>query len=351
MQEERMTILKMVQEGKITAQDGVELLKALGEPAKGARPQAGPEPPEPPAPPREEWARDRGPRPKSILEDVIDSIGGFNFPFGVFGETYKFEETHEGRFEPVEGQPVVIQLNTSNGRLVLKGWDRPDYHVRVIKSLRGPGEEEARRRAQEMVRFTATPAGLVLESRISGWNNSGVAAELSLPTSHLYRLDLRTANGRIEMDGLRAEDVEAQTSNGRIVCERSTGGRVRLRTSNGRIVANCSARELNADTSNGSVTVVPYGDFGGESRFQLRTSNGSIRVRPDEQADSGYDIDASTSMGHVELELPDLEYSVHERQMGHRRSKARTTGFDGKARRIYISARTSNGSVVVSRAV
>ncbi len=348
MQEERMAILKMVQEGKITPQEGVELLKALGQPAKEAGPRAGSGAQ---APPREEWDQDRGPRPKSILEDVIDGFGGINLRFGLFGETYKFEEEHGGRFEPTEGRPVTIQMNTSNGRLVLKGWDRPDYHLRVIKSLRGPGEEEARRRAQEMVRFTATPTGLVLESRISGWNNSGVAAELSLPTSHLYRLDLRTANGRIELDGLRTEVVEAQTSNGRVVCERSTGEKVRLRTSNGRIIANCSARDLDADTSNGSITVVPFGASGGESRLQLRTSNGSIRVRPDEQADSGYDIDASTSMGHVELELPDLEYSVHERQMGHRRSKARTTGFDGKARRIYISARTSNGSVVVSRSV
>ncbi|MHB0884453.1 MAG: DUF4097 family beta strand repeat-containing protein [Bacillota bacterium] len=348
MQEERMAILKLIQEGTVTAQEGVELLKALGQPAKEGGPQAGWGAQ---APPRQESDRDRGARPRSILEDVIDGFGGINLRFGLFGETYKFEEQHEGRFEPVEGQPVTIQLNTSNGRLVLKGWDRPDYQVRVIKSLRGPGEEEARRRAQEMVRFTATPTGLILESRISGWNNSGVAAELSLPTSHLYRLDLRTANGRIELEGLRAEAIEAQTSNGRVVCERSTGGRFRLRTSNGRIVANCSARDFDADTSNGSITVVPFGALDGESRFQLRTSNGSIRIRPDEQADSGYDIDASTSMGHIELELPNLEYSVHERQVGHRRSKARTTGFDGKARRIYLSARTSNGSVVVSRSV
>lgn len=348
MQEERMTILKMIQEGKVTPQEGVELLKALGQPPRGPGQEAGPGPE---APPRQEWGRDRGPRPRSILEDVIDGFGGFNFPFGFFGETYKFEEQHEGRFEPAEGRPVTIQLTTSNGRLVLKGWDRPDYRLRIIKSLRGPGEEEARRRAQDMARVTATPTGLVLEAHTGGWSNSGVAAELSLPTGHLYRLELRSSNGRIEMDGLRTEDIEAQTSNGRIVCERSTGGRVRLRTSNGRIVANCSARDLDADTSNGSITVVPFGPSGDESRFQLRTSNGSIRVRPDEQADCGYDIDASTSMGHVELELPDLEYSVHERNMGHRRSKARSAGFDGKTRRIYISARTSNGSVVVSRAV
>ncbi len=348
MQEERMTILKMIQEGKVTPQEGVELLKALGQPARGAaRDAAGASE----TPPRADGGPDRGSRPRSILEDVFDGFSGFNFPFGFLGETYKFEEEHEGRFEPEAGQPVAVHLTTSNGRLVLKGWDRPDYHLRIVKSLRGPGEEEARRRAQDMARFTATPTSLVLESRFGGWNNAGVAAELNLPAGHLYRLELRSSNGRIEIDGLRAEDVEAQTSNGRIVCERSTGGRVRLRTSNGRIIANCSARELDADTSNGSVTVVPFGDFEGESRFQLRTSNGTLRVRPDEHQDCGYDIDASTSMGHVELELPDLEYSIRERTMGHRRSKARTSGFDGKARRIYIMARTSNGSVVVSRAV
>jgi len=350
MQEERMTILKMIQDGKITPQEGVELLKALAQPATGPSRDVAGGPKE--GPPGDEGETRDAHRPRSILEDVIEGFSFVNFPFGFFGDTHKFEEEHEGRFEPEPGRPITIRLRTANGRLVLKGWERPDYHLRIIKSLRGPGEEEARRRAQDMAQFTATPAGLVLESRFSGgWNNAGVAAELSLPADLLYRLALHSSNGRIEVDGLKVEDLEAQTSNGRIVCERTTGGRVRLRTSNGRILANCSARELDVDTSNGSVTVVPFGDQQGDSWYRLRTSNGGIRVRPYDQPDCGYDIDAATSMGHVELELPDLEYSVRERTMGHRRSRARTAGFDGKTRRVRIEARTSNGSIVVSRSV
>ncbi|HEY3316617.1 MAG TPA: DUF4097 family beta strand repeat-containing protein [Bacillota bacterium] len=362
MQEERLMILKMIQEGKVTAQEGVELLKALreghgpqgaGRTAQGSssgRPTAAGDP----GTGATGFAEDdfgSGHRPKSILEGVLEGIGPISFPFGFLGDSYKFEEDHEGRFEAAPGLPVTINFSTSNGRLILRGWERPDYRVHIIKTLRGPGEDEARQRARQMAQFTATPEGLTLESRLIGWHNSGVAAEVFLPAGLLYRVGLHTSNGRIETEGLKTDQFDAHTSNGRIVCERLTGERVIVRTSNGRIVANCSAHRLDADTSNGSITVVPPGGLDGDSRYQLRTSNGGIKIRPEDRTDCGYDIDASTSFGHIELELPELDYAINERTVGHRRSKAQTRGFDGKTRRIYIEARTSNGPILVSRSV
>lgn len=48
--DERLRILKMVQEGKITAEEGIQLMEALDEqPAVQAGPQAQPEPPTEPA--------------------------------------------------------------------------------------------------------------------------------------------------------------------------------------------------------------------------------------------------------------------------------------------------------------
>ncbi len=57
--EERMKILKMIQEGKLTAQEGLELLDALeAKPAKPGAPPVPPAPPGPPGVPREQrWFR------------------------------------------------------------------------------------------------------------------------------------------------------------------------------------------------------------------------------------------------------------------------------------------------------
>lgn len=360
MQEERMAILKMIQEGKISAQEGVELLKALGaRPGAGGAKETGPFE-EGRSRSEDSWDRGRWegprfrppvpPRPRSILEDVLDGVS-LGFPFGMFGDTYRFEEDHEGRFEVGPDTPVSIRLHTSNGRLIVRAWERPDYRVHIVKSLRGTGEAEARQRAERMAQFSATPGGLTVESRTSGWSNAGVAAEVYLPANLLYGIELHTSNGRIEADGLKVDRLTAHTSNGRIVCERTSGRAIIVHTSNGRIIAGCSARQVEAETSNGSITVLPQGDVLGDSRYRLHTSNGSIKVRADDRTGAGYDIDASTSIGQVELELPDLDYAIRERAIGHRRSKARTRGFEGKERRIYVDARTSNGSVLVSPSV
>jgi hypothetical protein len=115
------------------------------------------------------------------------------------------------------------------------------------------------------------------------------------------RVNVREANGRLEIDGVRAPlDVatsngnitisgagpvlSARTSNGTIAASIATlaGGPpdIRLRSSNGGIHLNVPAHfttRIEAETSNGDVTN-PFRDASGPGSASVHTSNGSIEV-------------------------------------------------------------------------
>jgi len=136
----------------------------------------------------------------------------------------------------------------------------------------------------------------------------------------------------VKLEDVNAEKVDASTSNGKVL----------LRT---------SASDVRAQSSNGRIVVVPLGTAGGDARYELATSNGSVRMQCSAEPDTGFLLDLHTSNGKIETEMPDLEYELNEKHHGRRSVKAKTRGFDSMSNRIRIQARTSNGKIVVGSPV
>ncbi len=131
--------------------------------------------------------------------------------------------------------------------------------------------------------------------------------------TNLDYLDLHTSNGAFEFTNIAVDnDLVATTSNGGIdVLNVICGGLFDVATSNGAIdVTNLTADEIEADTSNGSITfsvVGAYADF----RIILDTSNGSMYIDGNKVADGRYNTDRSreinldTSNGTIRLNFID----------------------------------------------
>ncbi len=357
MENERMLILQMVAEKKITAAEAVELLKALE--AKTSKAAWAPEVPESPAPPTRPrppempGAPERPYVPEQLSGEIASRIATLveglinNFGFG-FGDGFKFEETIEGAFDAGDFAPE-IDFKTLNGRVAVESWNQPGYMVKLIKRIKAPSEQEAKARAADLVRVERD--GKRLSIRFSQpqpmiFGGHGLAIIAFLPKDRMYKFLLQTANGKVEMKDLKATTVDAITSNGVVKMDNVEAERVESRTSNGKVLLKTSAKDVKAHSSNGRITVVPTG-VAGDAQYDLSTSNGSIRVQTGKPDGIGFSFDLRTTNGKVSIEESDLEYEVNERHHGLRSVKARTKGFAEAPRKMSVVAHTSNGSIVV----
>ncbi|MCP3984765.1 MAG: DUF4097 family beta strand repeat protein, partial [bacterium] len=160
------------------------------------------------------------------------------------------------------------------------------------------------------------------------WFQGRVDIHVRVPSA--FSLDLETGGGRIDIEDILGDvrartsggsieleqitgDVEVVTSGGRIQAQEidgnlkaeTSGGRIHVsevngdvdvHTSGGRIRIREAAGEVRAMTSGGPIEV----RFDGQPSGKLETSGGSIEVEVPENL--GFDLDAETSGGRVELD-------------------------------------------------
>ena len=352
MNEERKMILDMLAERKITAEEAAELLRALGvatasDTAAGAgaaaedRYVAGATSP----------GRTRsGPTPgKSILEDFLGKldIDWSSLPIALGGEGYRFEEEHSGDF--TGGGRVKLEFTARNGRVEVFGWDKPGWQVILRKKIRAQNEDIARERADEVCRFVSGPGFLQFEELPTGWGTSGVSAEVHVPKDRQYELVAVSSNGRIVVEDIKATTLLGKTANGKVTVRGATAHEVALSTANGGIIFAGAASRLDCGTANGTINCCPVADADMDCR--LHTSNGSIKVKLPESRSVGYDIDAHTSHGTIDVEVRDFEIASQERQFGRRTIKGRSRDFAARQTKVVVDARTTNGSIRIVPAV
>lgn len=408
MNEERFLILKMVEEGKITAQEAVMLLHALEESpaedvwAEDTRTGAGQ------GEGHGDWSAVKG------LKETVDRVGDSEFTRRLEEEANRFAknveeaadklsrvieerierdvrpalanipgflanvpvigewlgqlsvitEEREGRFA---GDDVQLEIATENGAIELEGWAGDFYRLTLKKKVRGSDDQSARARATEMVEVIEHDEGLRIISHAGP--SEALHVKLSVPQNKRYGLSfstsngqvyvaalgavggsISTSNGKVELKDLTGERLTARTSNGSVECTALNMQELILATSNGRITGNRAfAQRLEASTSNGSIVVSPQGIPGQGQSLDLHTSNGGIYVKlPPELQDACW-IDASSSFGVIKADLEGLQYFIEENSLGYNRVQAETQAYAEQDSKIAIYARTSHGSISIGR--
>ena len=347
MNEERFLILKMVEEGKITAEEAVALLDALeresgvekaaefGEPAEQGGGISYME---------EKTAKDK----RSTLERLRDAIDqredaefeivleeeARRFAKNVEAAAEKFSRLIEERIEK-EVKPalanlptflaripvirewvgdfstvteerqgtflndnIILELATDNGSIEVEGWPESHYHLVLKKKVRGK-DAEAVLRAAEVVEVEESGSWLRIKGRTEP--NEAVHIKLSVPEDRFYELAASTSNGRIKIASLKNAMGSITTSNGRVTIRDLQGTRLAARTSNGAIeCGNINLQELILNTSNGRIR-----SDGFAQHLEARTSNGSIEVTPRlGSALQEQSLDLHTANSGIRVNLP-----------------------------------------------
>ncbi|WP_102335594.1 DUF4097 family beta strand repeat-containing protein [Salimicrobium jeotgali] len=267
MSEERRKILKMIEQGDISAEEGARLLESVNEPDKTYT-----------------W--------KSFLGDAVDRVKKGDFDLS-FGNTIDFGEATE--VDATSFEDMDIHINNGTVRILTHEKDtvKAEYEVKMYQSS---SEEEAKQRFREEVRLD-TSADLLRLSSPS--NKIKVSATLYVPDRAYAFVKTKVFNGRVDLSALRAEQVETKTTNGAVTLSEVHGEKANVETGNGSVdFQNCSFSRCDARTINGKVAA--SGSF---VKLDLSTVSGGINVSgQDHRAERGF---FKTSTGSINVQLPE----------------------------------------------
>lgn len=204
------------------------------------------------------------------------------------------------------GDEVEIHYTGRNGILEVKPWDSYGYRLEVRKTMKGSRPEELK----SVKAFDVVSEPERLEFRVKPDLVAGVKGTLWLPRNKSYSLHLDTSNGAIRIQGLKGKDFNLSTSNARVELRNLTGQQVRAKTSNGTIeCTDVVCNDVELETSNG--TIIASVDAQSSRYF---TSNGVINVKLkttlERLSGEGNHV-ATTSNGSIEVALAEsiLDYA------------------------------------------
>ena len=364
MSQDRLAILKMLAEGKISAEEAEMLLRALDE---STRPDEKTYTDDEKPKERKELLQEvteifqevgreienevskaiksvQGPDVKKIVHDVVGQVKSSvsDAVDSVANITDIVEEDGEKRrvkqqLDVFKGTGITkIDAQTANGQIALEGSDRDRVVVRAWKEVRGK-----RAVAEEFVQQVEVYAEQIGdELRIFTQHppppkGVNLAVRYAIETPREVDVNLRTVNGKIKVSGISGA-IDATTVNDVIKLEGGTGP-IRARTTNGSIRAEIDMLGNDAEfsTTSGSVGVEVHR---GVAPVTVLTTNGSINLTL--PADFAGQLDAEARRGRVHSDFPVPVVGKVRNQL---------KGEIGEGGEAVVKLRSSNGSIRLKR--
>lgn len=406
LSEERMMILKMLQEGRINSDEAAKLLEALDTNQKQApgnsgnsggyntarhqqRPQHNYY--DEVARCREkinEWKRDISKNYNQkdfdkmvddfsskaekvgkevatvtfgVVDKVVDFVGSFvdTGAFNIFGSCVLVEKTYEAA--AVEGSDLALQA--TNGQITVK--KHPEDRILIKAKIRTPQAN-----AEEVLVFTNENNTVSLKLAKPDTFNLSVSYEVFVPAVKFNKLILETKNskinvedtlseefvsitrnGAIDLMGVNSSKVSVDTKNAKVTINYLIGKDISINTVNAMIdMKNLKTEKLGAYTSNGKILLenLQAYDNTNEIELILKTKNSDIKANMNDTENKGYRVKTRTTNGGINLLIPNLLYREAPKADGSsRQAEAETENYSTTPQKVNIIAETLNGYVEV----
>jgi len=400
--EERMMILKMLQEGRINSDEAAKLLEALDAkqaPGHGGHRYEGFRPPKPPqhnyydevAKVRErinEWRRDLSKNYNQkdfdkmvdefsekaekfgknvataafgVADKVVDFIGSIvdTGAFNIFGSYAAVEKNFEA--EAAEG--TILELQATNGPITVKKHE--ENKILIKAKIR-----TSQANAENTIAFLNENGTVSAKLANPDTFNLSVSYEVFVPAVKLNKLVLETKNGKINVEDTLSEEFISVTKNAAIDLTGVNGGKVTADTKNAKITVNyLIGKDINISTQNAAIEIKNLKtekanvsstngkislenmlglDNSNNVELTLKTKNADIKANMNDSEDKGYKIAARTTNGGINLLVPNLLYRNIPRVEGFAREvEAETEGYSTATQKVNIYAETQNGYIEV----
>ena len=358
MNEERPTILKMLAEGKISAEEAEMLLRALDETA---------------APDEQTNTEDKKPKQEKdfvqemtemfqevgrdiegevskaiksvkrsdigkIVDEVVDQVtSSVSDIVDTAGE--EVDEKRRGRqqLDVFKGTGIArIDAQTANGQITLKGSDRDEVTVRACQEVRGRRGVAAEFAEQVEIRAEQIGDELrIFTEHPPPPRGVNLSVRYAIETPREIDVNLRTGNSRIEIGEISGA-IDATTANGTINLRGDTGP-IRARATNGTIRAEIGLLVNDAEfsTTNGTIGLEVHRCIGSVA---ASTTNGTVNLTL--PADFAGQLDAEARRGRVHTDFPVPVVGKIKNQL---------KGEVGGGGEAVIKLRSMNGSIRLKR--
>lgn len=157
-----------------------------------------------------------------------------------------------------------------------------------------------------------------------------------------------TTNSSIQLTNIQSENIVSKTGNGKIIFSNINALDVVCKTSNSPIdIKSINSPSISLTTSNGKILLSQLNTYNAKN-INLITSNGSI-ISDIYGVDKGAMFDLETSMGSIDLNLSDLVYTTNKQiNLGLKKIVAHSVDYDASKDHLNFVASTSNGSIKIN---
>lgn len=296
-----------------------------------------------------------------VVDRVLDYVGSFvdTSMFNVFSNYNAVEKVFEANANEVRD----IDIQAVNGTLVVKKHldDKIIIRAKIRSAVPNP---------DAVLSYTEENGSIVL--KVNDLGNMSVSYEVFLPqfkfgnlrfvtsNAKIYVEDTKsesfetiTKNSHIELMGVNAEDIKVYTKNGKLQLTYVIGKKIDVNTNNSLIdIRHVKAEEINAETTNGRILLENMQNADGveEAKINLRTTNGGIKVAMNDMNYRGYKFKGRTSIGGINLLIPELTYhNVNRSNMSGSFVEAESLKYEQSSQKVSIVAETNNGGIEVAQ--
>ena len=347
MNDEKMRILKMLEEEKISAQEAVRLMECLGESG------------EPKAAKKERtedqddehfeeeashsWVDDiRGAAMeigRSVREAIDDESGVFNFDFDWFTSTEKINETYFENFRDADIHTLIIDCYNAPIKVVTNESDSSDVVFEITAGARSSGKHRNRSRKFE---FAAQGGIMRLVYDEKAFKYIGIKINIPKITK-LSAIVLKTRNGAITVNDLAVGSLEAITKNGAVKIDGCAGQRLTCETKNGGItLREVEMADISAVTKNAKIILDNISGRECECFISAETKNASIKAKLLNEG-RALKVSAATSNSSIISDIKDLVYYTKEKT----RVEAMSVGYENADYKMDLTLKSANGKIQV----
>jgi DUF4097 and DUF4098 domain-containing protein YvlB len=307
MKEERKRILKMVEEGKLTVDEALTLLEELEKSTKTMEEK------------QEqlinelstvvvfkEEQKEKSHSYQNNYQSAKDKI--FDFVDSAIKKVKDLDLNFGKRvdishiFQQKDALVKKIDIDIANGNVRVVPWDQEDIRVECQAQVyRVETQEEAKEKFLKEVLFKVEEEHFIFST---GQKWIKLETVIYLPQVEYDHMEIRIFNGEIEGKELAVKQYKMKTANGKITMDGTKSQKVEVETANGAIqFNNCKIDEIDAETLNGAI--VMDGEF---RKAELQSFNGKIQFQATN--DGCEVIEAKTTTGGIDLAIPEV-VAVH----------------------------------------
>ncbi len=382
MNEERLMILKMLEQGKISSEEATKLLDSLkNKESSYSRFSNNNESQSAEKTNFEALAKDVGKKLDIFARDFEPKFQKFTQSFAEktvevaerisknisSSDMFNKSETttaastpttlkDEGKFEVRVNESEVNELSLSslNGDLLIKGYNGDKITLKVFYKAKNP-----------TIEMDLLKLGNKFYLNYDEANFTNVSIDAVVPSSLFSSIQFNAINGKLSADNLKGTNISLFATNSEVTAKDIQSEKLRIESSSGKInlnniissdceievysgsidAFNIDAKNMKLGALNGSINIITS-DFKkfNEYLWSAEASNGTLKISLPSISKLGYYIKAHTSLSDISIGLTRLNYLCNEKTF----VEAKSFDYDSLEKKVKLNLEASNAPLIIN---